>query len=348
MKKRPFFIKIFFITLLVEIVCCPSLLFAAIGDDKEEQYPTVGIAKPAVPAKPVQKAAGKPAINISASLLFGYDDNVRLDHYDGAGSLFFQEALGLSSKYKINDTFTVRGSYDLTAINYLRFSDTNLLDNLFDIGLDVKIADDWTWSLDYRPDIVGLPHDKFSEYNEQLFTTSLRQDISKKIYQKITYGIFTRHYPKWATRNNYGNAILGDRRDLRNTAIHQIGFYLGKNLFLKEENTFYYNDSNEKYLRYYDYKSYITRTTLIHFTTKKLYEAANFSYQYKSYDKRSVSDRQGEDQRDHLFMFGGSVFYDITSYLTVGTTFNYRKNFSNEESENYRDYILSSGVYCRF
>ena len=183
--------------------------------------------------------------------------------------------------------------------------------------------------MDYRPDIVDLPHDQLGKYTEQRFETSLRQDISKRIYQKIIYGLSTRHYPKWAIRNNGGVFRFGNRNDLRNTVTHQIGFYLTDKVFLKEDNTFYYNHSNEQYLRYYDYKNYLTTTTLIHFTTKKLYETANFTYQYTSYDKRSVSDRQ-EKERENLFTFGGSVFYDITSYFTVGTTFNYRKNLSNE------------------
>jgi len=345
MKKNESLLKLLSAIAFIGLIChSPSLLALT---DTELRYPTVEVAKPEVPKEPVQKAVGKPTVNLSASLLFGYDDNARLDHYDGVGSLFFQEAVGISGKYPVNDTLVLRGSYDLTSINYLRTSDADLVDNLFDVGMDKKISDNLTWSIDYRPDIVGLTHDELGKYAEHLFETSLRQDISKRIYQKIIYGISTRHYPKWAIRNNGGAFRFGNRNDIRNTVTHRLGFYLADNIFLKEENVFYYNYSNEQYMDYYDYKSYITKTTLIHFTTKKLYEVANFSYQYIPYDKRSVSDRQ-EKQRDHLFTFGGSVFYDITSNLTIGTTFNYRKNFSNEGVSNYRDYIISSGVYCRF
>lgn len=345
MKNSTSGLKLFLAILFTGIICHASSLLAL--TDIEERYPTVVISRPEVPRKPVKKVAAKPSVNLSASLLFGYDNNIRLDHYDGVGSLFFQEAVGISSKYPVNDTFTLRGSYNLTSINYLRSSDPNLVDNLFDIGMDTKIADNFVWSIDYRPDIVGLPHNELGKYTEQRFETSLRQNISKRIYQKIIYGLSTRHYPKWAIRNNGGAFRFGNRNDLRNTVTHQLGLYLTDKLFLKEENTFYYNHSNEQYLRYYNYKNYSTTTTLIHFTTKKLYEVANFTYQYTPYDKRSVSDEQ-EKERDHLFIFGGSVFYDLTSYLTVGTTFNYRKNFSNEGANNYRDYIISSGIYCRF
>jgi len=345
MKKNISVLRLLSAITFISIICYGPSIFAL--TDVELRYPTVEVTKTEAARKIVQKTTQKPSINMSASLLFGYDDNARLDHYDGVGSMFFQEAVGISGKYPVNDTLAIRGSYDLTCINYLRTSDPNLVDNLFDIGMDKKIADNITWSFDYRPDIVDLPHDEFGKYTEQRFETSLRHDISKRIYQKITYGLSTRHYPKWPIRNNGGVFKFGKRNDLRNAVTHRLGLYLTDNIFLKEENEFYYNYSNEQYQEYYDYSSYITRTTLIHFMTKKLYEVANFSYQYIPYDKRSISDQQ-EKQRDNVFTFGGSVFYDFTSNLTVGTNFTYRKSFSNEGVNNYHDYIISSGVYCRF
>ncbi|MBU4488840.1 MAG: hypothetical protein KKI13_07270 [Candidatus Omnitrophica bacterium] len=331
--------------IFISMILHGSSIFAL--SDVELRYPTVEIAKDEEALTAVRKAAQKPSINMSASLLFGYDDNARLDHYDGVGSMFFQEAVGISGKYPINDTLAIRGSYDLTSINYFRTSDTNLMDNLFDVGIDKKIADNITWSLDYRPDIVDLPHNELGKYTEHLFETSLRHDISKRIYQKITYGLSTKHYPKWPIRNNGGVFKFGKRNDLRNTVTHRLGLYLTDNIFLKEENEFYYNYSNEQYLEYYDCTSFITRTTLIHFTTKKLYEVANFSYQYTPYTKRTISDEQ-EKQRDNIFTFGGSIFYDFTTNVTVGTNFNYKKSFSNEGVNNYYDFIVSSGIYCRF
>ncbi len=345
MKKSALGLKLLLAIAFIGIICHSPSIFAL--TDVELRYPTVEVTQPTVPKKPAVKAAQKPSINMSASVLFGYDDNARLDHYDGVGSMFFQEAVGISGKYPVNDTLAIRGSYDLTSINYLRTSDVDLMDNLFDVGVDKKIADNITWSFDYRPDIVGLPHDKLGKYTEHLFATSLRHDISKRIYQKITYEFSTKHYPKWQIRNNGGVFKFGKRNDLRNAVIHRLGLYLTDNIFLKEENEFYYNYSNEQYLEYYDYTSYITKTTLIHFTTKKLYEVANFSYQYIPYTKRTVSDQQ-EKERDNVFTFGGSVFYDFTSNLTVGTNFTYKRSLSNEGVNNYHDFIISSGIYCRF
>lgn len=330
----------------IGIICHSSSIFAL--TDLELRYPTVEVTKTERAAQKIaKKTTQKPGINMSASVLFGYDDNVRLDHYDGVGSMFFQETAGISGKYPVTDTFTLRGSYDLTAINYLRTSSTDLLDNRFDLGIDKKIADNLTWSLDYRPDIVDLPHDKLGRYMEHLFATSLRHNITKRIYQKITYELSAKHYPKWMIRNNGGAFKFGKRNDLRNAVSHQLGLYLTDNIFLKEDNEFYYNYSNEQYQEYYDSCSYLTRTTLIHFTTKKLYETANFSYQYIPYTKRTLSDKQ-EKQRDNVFTFGGSIFYDLTANVTVGGNFSYKRSFSNEGVNNYHNFIMSSGLYCRF
>jgi hypothetical protein len=345
MKKSRSFFKLLSLIIFAGTTCHSPSLFAL--TDTELRYPTVEVTKTEEALRIVRKPVEKPRINMSVSILFGYDSNARLEHYDTVGSMFFQEAAGINGKLPLTDIFTLRGSYDLTCINYLRIPEPNLVDNLFDVGLDAKIADNLTWSFDYRPDIVDVPHDELGRYAEHLFATSLRHDISKRIYQQITYEVFTRHYPKWQIRNNGGVFKLGKRNDIRNSITHRLGIYLLDNLFLKEENTVYYNYSNEQFMEYYDSRSFFTRTTLIHFTTKKLYEMADFSYQYVPYTKRTISDKQ-EKQRDNIFTFGGSVFYDFTSNLTAGVTFNYKKSFSNEGVKNYRDYIISSGLYYRF
>ncbi len=333
-------------------------------EDEDEQYPTIskkkGQSKTAGRTKSVleeqlgdvipilvSKKIGKLNIDLSASVSGGYDVNVNLNRYDEDGSIFMQQALGINGKYPISDIFTLRGSYDLTSITYFKFSDPDILDNIIGVGLDTKIADNFLWSVDYAADFVGFPHDKFSEYTMNQVQTGLRHDITDWLYQKIIYQFFHKHYPRWKTRNAHGFFRLGDRDDTRNTVMHQFGLFLGDKTFVRTENKFYYNDSNEQYLKYYDYKAFKTKATLTHLITDKLYTSANFAYQYKAYDKRGVSDSV-VDQRDHLIMTGGSLFYDVIPTVSIGTSFDFRKNFSNENVQQYEDYIVSSGVYCSF
>lgn len=350
MKSRVIFL---ILTLFAAITIWPNAILAV--ENVEEQYPTIEKAKPA-PKKTldetmaglIPKKIGDLKVDLSASSIFGYDSNVHLYRYDEDGSIFMQDALGVKGTYPIkNSIFTLRGAYDIIAIKYFKFSDPDLMDNILSTGLDAKIADNFLWSVDYMADFVGYPHDEQSGYTLNQVATTLRHDITSWLYQKMGYEFFYKHYPKLKTRVSRGNLRLGDREDYRNTVFHQLGLYATKKMFIKAENRIYNNESNENYLDYYDYHALKSKVSLTYLITKKLYETLSFAYQYKAFEKRGVSDSD-EDQRDHLFIYGASVFYDVIPNVTVGASFDYRKNYSNENIERYDDYVISSGVYCYF
>ena len=314
---------------------------------KKEEYPAIE-EKVGVTPMLHEKKIGDFKIDLSASVLGGFDTNVYLEHYDGLDSLFAQESFTAQSTYALSDSLTLRADYDVVSIKYLRSSDADLIDNIVRTGLDAKIGENFLWSLDYVADFVRYPHDEQSEYTINAFETALRHDITDWLYQKATYKFSYKHYPKWKVRNNSGRYRLGDREDIRNTIEHQLGIYLGDKTFLKADNTVYFNNSNEPYLDYYDYMAVKTKGTVIQLITNKLYGSVNFGYELETYENRRVSDRADDDQINHLLMGGASLFYDITPLISVGTSFDYRKNFSNEGVMKYTDYIISSGIYCKF
>lgn len=313
----------------------------------KEEYPAIKEKAGVAPALR-EKRIGNFVIDLSASVLCGYDTNVYLEHYDESESFFAQESFTALGTYAPSDFYALRGSYDITSIKYFRFSEPDLLDNTARVGLDAKIVKNLIWSLDYVADFVAFPHDEQSEYVINAFETALRHDITDWLYQKATYKFSYKHYPKWKVRNNNGRYRLGDREDIRNSVEHQLGLYLGDKTFIKADNAIYFNDSNEPYLDYYDYAVFKTKGTVIQLITDKLYGSANFGYECEVYENRRVSDRSDDDQVNHLLMGGASLFYDITPLISVGTSFDYRKNFSNEGVQKYTDYIISSGIYCKF
>jgi len=359
MKNKAIILMLIFMFMGVSIFLAPVLAV----EDEDGQHPTVGrkTKKQVVVEEEniledqlgdiipilVKKKIGKLTVDVAASFVSGYDANVNLNRYDEEGSLFMQTAFGLYGKYPISDIFTLRSGYDYTSINYLKFSEPNLSDNILSVGLDAKIADNFLWSVDYMADFVDFPRDKDSKYTLNEISTTIRQDITSWIYQKVGYEFFNKHYPNRKTRNDRGVILARDRSDRRNTVFHQLGLYLGDKTFVKTENRAYLNDSNELFIDYYDYRALKSKVTVAHLLTDKLYGTASFAYQYKAYFKRSVSDNEF-DQRDHLFIYGTSIFYDVIPAVSVGTSFDFRKNYSNENSEKYEDYIVSSGVYCTF
>ena len=347
MKNKP--MLVFLLTLCAAAFIAAPVSFAV--EDEEELYPTMGRGDEYAVEEAVLRAADeadKLQMSFSASVTGGYDTNIKLEHYDAVASFFIQQAFGARAKYRLYDSLSLTGEYDITSIKYTRNSDPDLLDNVISAGLEAKIAEDLLWSLDYIVDFVRFPHDKESEYTTNGIETALRHDITDRFYQKAVYRFSHSHYRKLKTRNNNGTRLMGDREDARNTLEHQLGFYLNDRTFLRADNSLFLNNSNDPFLDYYDYNAFKTKGMILYLITEKLYALANVGYQYKTYKNRIVSDQVHGDQRDHLLMGGASLFYDIIPSVSIGTSFDYRKNFSNENLQNYTDYIISGGAYCRF
>lgn len=334
-------ISFFFIAYACVFIPASSILAV---EDQQELYPTIG-KKAEVTPPPVE--ADKSRLDFSASVITGYDTNIYLDHYDATASMFIQESFGADVSSALLDNLTLRVGYDLASIKYTRESEPDLLDNIINGGLDIDVTDTLLLSVDYSADFVEFPHDKAEDYVINTCELGLRHDITDEFYQKIIYSLSHKYYSKWKTRSRDGFRRLGKREDWRNTIGHQLGYYLSDKTFIRADNAFYFNDSNEPFLSYYDYYVLKSKATVIHLITDSLYGSANVGYEYKRYDNRNISD--GDDnQRDRLIMCGASLFYDITPNVSVGTGFDYKRNISNEGNQKYRDFIISSGIYSRF
>ncbi len=322
-------------------------------EDIEEQYPTVSKKETAPPKKIstiVKKKTKKDRVqykmNVSTSA--GYDANVDLERYDEDGSIFLQDTFGIKVKCDLNEMFDLTASYNLTWIKYLKYSTPDLLDNVFSLQIDAKLNDRFLLFTEYELDVAKFPHDNISEYNMHQVTNGIRHNVSDWFYHTLSHEFFYKHYVRWKTQNSMGYMFLRDRDDIRNSIVHKTGIFMGNKTFLRTENRFYYNESNELFLDYYDYRAFKSKVSIIRLINKKLYGLANFAYQYKAYIQRGVSDHPTEDQRDHLLMGGASLFYDITPKISLGTSLDYRKNFSNENEQAYEDYVVSSGLYYSF
>jgi hypothetical protein len=323
-------------------------------EDEDERYATIDTQREEAEAVKyiiptiLKKKYGKLKLDASASTVTGYDANVNLNRYDEDGSFFSQNTLSLAAKYPIiDDKLFVKGGYDFTWIKYFKFSDPDLIDNILSAGLESRLWDNLLWTVDYEADFVGFPRDKISRYTMNLVGTDVKHEINDWLYHKIRYEFFHKHYPDWKTLNSRGVLLQRDRGDTRNTIIHQIGIFIGDTTFIRFDNRFYRNNSNELFLKFYDYNAFKTKTAVTHVFTNKIYGSTSFAYQYKAYDKRSVG-AQEFDQRDHLFIYGASLFYDIIPSISLGISVDLRENRSNENQQKYEDYIISSGVYAVF
>lgn len=287
-------------------------------------------------------------IELMASGVLGYDHNVNLNRYDEDGSMFMQDTLGVFGTYPIGDIFTLRGAYEFNSTKYFMWSHPDLVSNILSTGLDAQLLDSVLISVDYAADFVAFPHDEFQHYTSNEIATAIKHDINDWLYHKVDYSLTHKDYPKWATRNIWGFTIAEKREDDTNAFGHEVGMFIGDKTLVKATNRFIFNNSSELFLDYYNYRAYKTGGEVNHLITEKLYGSANFAYQYKEYDSRGVTHRNDEDQTDHTFFYGGSLFYDVTPKVSLGTTFDFTDNISNENDEKYEDMIVTGGVYVSF
>ncbi|MBL7071033.1 MAG: hypothetical protein ISS26_02530 [Candidatus Omnitrophica bacterium] len=337
-----------YLTTVLFILCLllTRPLFAV--EDGDILYPTIGKGEDIALEESEKYEFENFDYALSGSTLLGYDTNVHLEHYDPASSIFMQNAFGANSTSQLFELCTLRLSYDITSIKYFRFSEPDLLDNILGAGIDTKVTDGLLFSLDYTFDFVDFPHDKASEYTMGEISAGVKHDITDSLYHQLIYKFSNKHYPKWKTRNDGGIVRMGDRKDVRNTFMHRLGWYISDKTFLQAENSLYFNNSNDMFLDFYDYTAIKTKGSILHLITDKFYALANAGYQYQVYRNRVVSDHVDGDERDKLLMCGASLFYDVKPGVSAGLNLDYSKNFSNEGEEKYQDLMISSGLYWNY
>lgn len=336
------------IKFLMVLVCAILLTYPAFAvEDEDERYPT--IAEPLNLSEMIKEPVENLELEFFAGSGIGYDDNIFLDHYDKVTSFFTETLFSAEAKYPMPvwDWIKLKLGYDLTHILYFRNSDADLFDNIVKGGIETILFDIFTLDVEYNLDFVKYPKDKQGNYLGNQVEAGIKYDITDWLYHRLGYQFLYKDFDRRKTWNRLLTIQLGDRRDRRHTFESEAGLTLFDSTLLKVSNKLYFNNSNDEYLDYYDYYAYKITSSLIQIITDKLSGRASFGYQRKSYDGRDVSDKN-EAERDHLFIYGGSLLYDITPALSAGLNYTYRRNFSNENDQQYAGSIISTGIYYSF
>ncbi len=296
----------------------------------------------------VKKTASKDKLlyDLTVGVNQGYDSNVNLD-YSKKDDSYTQENVDMHFRYSITDLVKANFGFNVTNVTYYKITDTNILDGIADANLEHNFFDVFTLSLGYVFDFLWYPNDRDGTHVGNEINTSIRQNITDRIYQKGTYRLLFKNFTHRKIRLN--NADLGSdlRQDLKNTFEHELGIYLTDTTKLKILNRFDINESNYEYYDYYNYHSYKVGGSIIQFLTKSLYNITGFYYERRNYDSRRVSDREDE-QWNNLLTLSVSLLYDITKNASVFINYSLRENHTNEPLEKYSDNIYSTGIYYSF
>jgi len=307
---------------------------------KEEKEEKLGSA-----VRLLNNLASSYKLRARVNLIYGYDTNPRLSSIR-KGDSFEEFIYSLSLRKKLGKS-TFFGYYDFDLVNYSEFTDLSNYLNHLRLGADRRfgkvhlgIGIDYTY--------LWYPHYREGDFFFLKKFLYIRQRISRRLRYEISY--------ENGAKNYQHNKSLGDtigvyqdkkRRDERNTFALKFGYRVMPRLYLRWKNYFSLNDSNARYVDYYDYKSYRTSLGCNYKLSSRWFMLWDFTYQRKNYSSRTVTLRS-YSQRDNLYITTIELIYKLNPHSRLYTYYTYRQNSSNDAYEEYSDSIMGIGIRYQF
>lgn len=321
----------------------------AIDQDLADRYPQAVLwpeGRSVSEAEYLAEVEKELELDIELSVLQGYDNNADLDskrHKDG----FLQSALSMDLARELDGPLTLRAGGDIFSRVYYSRNNNNLLNVLPYIGVDWHITPDVVSRTRVGMDYLLYPNEHDETYIGLFLGEYLRHYLTNDLYHEAGYEYVHRWYPTRRITLNDLEQGSSKRRDGRHRMKHRLRWMVG-DFLLGLDNQLSFNRSNEEYRSYYDWLGYRLSPSVMYFITDDLYAFGSFIYRRTAYRDRRASNDENKKVRDNNFIFTGSVFYDMTSNVTLGVTYSYVENKSNDPAQEYSGSMLTGGLYYDF
>ena len=276
----------------------------------------------------------------------GYDNNVFLDPRR-VQDTFSEAIVDAGVTYPLSGRWDVIGGISAHDITYWKATDANLVDTNLKFGFEGKLLGGMTLTTYNDVEFLEYQANADGNYFGDKVGLVLKQKLPNNFFHSFSYEYFYKNYSDRKALDGTGVSTDRDRMDNRNTVYYDLGVYLKKSMF-KVFGEYYYNKSNDNFLDYYDYQSLRFGSSLTYLLTDKM--SASFSYyrQFRNYTDRTIPGDNTAAEKDRTWVSSASVFYDIYKNATLGLSYSYRQNLSNNPIEKYSGSITSLGLYCRF
>ncbi len=284
--------------------------------------------------------------NNLAAVTVGYDNNAYLDSRRD-GDLYTQEFISSSFAGPIWRQTEFFFDYELMNLVYPDHRKLDMIRNGIHTGLDHRLNKNITLSGGYGFDVIEYYHTGTDDYIEQIIDLKFKQTLPEKMFHSLRYDGSYRNYAKRYNRSHDGVVGTKKRDDVRNTFTYEIGKFFEKDMF-KLNFEYYNNNSDEKYLNYYDYDSFRFGASLTHLFSTKLFGYLSASRQIRDYRTRTLINDTGANQEDKTYLYTAALFYTVNKALSLGLNYSYRQNKSNEPGERYSGSLMSLSAYYRF
>jgi hypothetical protein len=109
-----------------------------------------------------------------------------------------------------------------------------------------------------------------------------------------------------------------------------------------------FNDSNDIYFDYNDYRGYKVTGFMYRELSKPLTWVLTGGYDYKRYDNRAFAAGSSAVERDYFYYLGNYFYYTIHPNAQIVVSYLYSQNFSNDRAQEYFSHVWTTGLSLTF
>jgi len=331
--------KLFIVFFLFFLICQP--LFA---DEQEiaDKYKDYKVAEVEASSKNIYNLEENFKYHFYAGASEGYDNNVFLDP-SRKGDVFDQAMADIIARYRLTDQIDLKAHYDFTSITYHEFTKLSLIENDVSASLEYYPHKRVKIEMGYDIDFIDYFKNKSGDFTTNGPFAGIKYYIDKNTYVGAMYQCYFYDYKHRDIRNSSNNKIDTTREDNRNNVAGEVVTHLGK-VFVKLKNTYYFNDSNDEYMDYYDYQSNRVNLYTAYPLTEKLSVLLSGGYQYKDFKSRTITTDSGKKEHDNLMTLGTGINYKLFSAFYISANYTYRQNYSNDPLQDYSGSVSTVGI----
>jgi hypothetical protein len=200
----------------------------------------------------------------------------------------------------------------------------------------------------YNCDVIEYIHSGSDDFIDNKLEFKFKQKgLPLALYHSLKYDLSYKTYKHRHTRITAATESEEKRADLRNTVEYEVGKTFTKDL-LKIAFQYYFNNSNDGYIDFYDYNSYRISSSLTHLFNEKFFGYLSYAWQFRDYKSRTLVLDPTVEERDKTNLLTSALYYNVTKAFAIGLSYTYRCNTSNEPSQKYSGSLVSLTSYYRF
>lgn len=331
--------KIIFLLVIISVFAT-GLAYSQVTEDREDRS--------LQELRRLRKLIKKPQpykFSSTAGIFVGYDNNVKLAP-TRQGDVYEEFLYSLDFMKPLGDGFRFEFDYDLDYTNYNAVTDaTNLLNHLrFELNKKFALCKVGTG---YDLGFIYYPKDDDGNFLFHKGFVYFEKDILRTYHViGLEYGLKD-YTDQKALADTIGTKQSKKRSDKRLSPYYSMGFKVTPKLFAKFKTKFSINDSNARYVDFYDYKSYQHSLGFVYKLLDNLNLSSTFSYRRKLYDSRTVTLRTYK-QKDSRYTATLGLDYKVNSKNTVALSYTYRQNESNDSLSEYSESVVNCGWLYSF